>query len=57
MTIKENTLFDFSLFDDIASKENFITDTVLKQVELSKLMCFAYPNVDILKNTLFYWKL
>ena len=52
MTIKENTLFDFSLFDDIASKENFITDTVLKQVELSKLMCFAYPNVDILKNAI-----
>lgn len=50
MTTKENILFDFSLFDDIVSKENFSKDNIIKQVELSKLMCLAYPNVDIAKN-------
>ena len=50
ITVKENILFDFSLFDDIVSYENFSKDNIVKQVELSKLMCLAYPNVDILKN-------
>ena len=50
MTIKENILFDFSLFNDSASKDNFIKDNRVKQIELLKLMCLAYPNVDILKK-------
>ena len=47
MTTKENILFDFSLFNDSASKDNFIKDNIVKQIELLKLMCLAYPNVDI----------
>ena len=48
MTIKKNILFDFSVFNDIVGKENFIKNTILKQVELSKLLCEAYPNMLIL---------
>ena len=50
MTIKENILFDFSLFNDSASKDNFIKDNIAKQTELLKLMCLASPNVDIFKK-------
>ena len=50
MTIKENILFDFSLFNDSASKDNFIKDNIAKQIELLKLMCLAYPNVDTFKK-------
>ena len=50
MTTKENILFDFSLFNDSASKDNFIKDNIVKQIELLKLMCLVYPNVDILKK-------
>ena len=50
MTTKGNILFDFSLFNDSASKDNFIKDNIVKQIELLKLMCLAYPNVDILKK-------
>ena len=48
--IEENILFDFSLFNDIVGKDNFIKNTILKQVELSKLLCVAYPNVDFSKQ-------
>ena len=50
MTIKENILFDFSLFNDSASKDNFIKDNIAKQIELLKLMCLTYPNVDTFKK-------
>ena len=49
MAIKENILFDFSVLNDIVGKETFLKNTLLKQVELSKLLCVAYSNVDILK--------
>ena len=49
MAVKENMLFDFSFFNDIVGKETFLKNTLLKQVELSKLLCVAYSNVDILK--------
>ena len=50
MTIKENILFDFSVFNDTVGKENFVKSTILKQVEVLNLLCVAYPNVDILKQ-------
>ena len=50
MTIKENILFDFSVFNDTVGKENFVKSTIWKQVEVLNLLCVAYPNVDILKQ-------
>ena len=50
MAIKENILFDFSVLNDIVGKETFLKNTLLKQVELSKLLCVAYSNVHILKQ-------
>ena len=49
---QNNGLCDFSNFNSLEEKENFIKDIIKKQVNLSYISVAAFPNERVLKNHL-----
>ena len=41
-------IFDFSAFEDLSPKENFIKGTITKQYQLSRLLFLTYPDNSML---------
>ena len=43
-------IFDFSAFEDLSPKENFIKSTITKQYQLSRLLFLTYPDYSMLRK-------
>lgn len=43
-------IFDFSAFEDLSPKENFIKSTITKQYQLSRLLFLTYPDNSMLRK-------
>lgn len=41
---KANVALDFSIFNNKTEKKNFIKNKIIKQLELSRILCAVCPN-------------